>query len=175
MEDQGKKTHLTRHQRNILATAIDNAEDNVLATRREITEEVHQLVVISRQQQERLEIRVDNLTRKINDATTDTLDQISSIRKTLQSWGLTDDDDDVEGLRQKLLTLGFRTSEIERAALNETVDLTEDSNDTTCAQASASFSSTGSVGSEKMDKETNNKIKITVRARGQLDTPEDRN
>ena len=119
-----------------------------MATKREMNEEVRQLIKISRHQQARLEIRADILTRKMNDATASTLDQISTIRKSLQRWGLTDDDaEDIEpGQRKELLrsvlTLGFKTSEIEVAGLNETVDLTGDSNnDSTCTQASASFSS----------------------------------
>ena len=214
MEDQGKKSNLTRLQRDVLAAVIDDAEDRVVATKREINEEVHQLVKISRHQQARLEIRADILTRKLNDATTNTLDQISTIRKSLQRWGLTDDDaEDIDpGQRKELLrsvlTLGFRTSEIEGAGLNETIDLSGDSNDSICTQASVSVSSTegeaeggmvvrrlivrdggegvatpgeggeptalGAVGGERMDEETNNnKTVITMRARAQLDTPED--
>ena len=148
MEGQGKKSNLTRLQRDVLAAVIDDAEDKVVATKREVNEEVHQLIKISRHQQARLEVRADILTRKMNDATANTLDQISTIRRSLQRWGLTGDDaEDIEpGQRKELLrsvlTLGFKTSEIERAGLNETVDLTGDSNDSICTQASASFSST---------------------------------
>ena len=157
MEGQGKKSSLTRLQRDVLAAVIDDAEDKVMATKREMNEEVHQLIKISRHQQARLEIRADILTRKMSDATASTLDQISTIRKSLQRWGLTDDDaEDIEpGQRKELLrsvlTLGFKTSEIQGAGLNETVDLTGDSNDSTCTQASASFSSTeGEAGGGKV-------------------------
>ena len=145
MEGQGKKANLTRLQRDVLAAVIDDAEDRVVATKREMNEEVHQLIKISRHQQARLEVRADIMMRKMNDATANTLDQISTLRKSLQRWGLTDDDEaDIEpGQRKELLrsvlTLGFRTSEIEMAGLDETVDLTGDStNDSTCTQASAS-------------------------------------
>ena len=145
MEGQGKKPSLTRLQRDVLAAVIDDAEDRVVATKREMNEEVHQLIKISRHQQARLEVRADIMTRKMNDATANTLDQISTLRKSLQRWGLTEDDEeDIEpGQRKELLrsvlTLGFRASEIEVAGLDETVDLTGDStNDSTCTQASAS-------------------------------------
>lgn len=145
MEGQGKKSSLTRLQRDVLAAVIDDAEDRVVATKREMNEEVHQFIKISRHQQARLEVRADIMTRKMNDATANTLDQISTLRKSLQRWGLTDDDEeDIEpGQRKELLrsvlTLGFRSSEIEVAGLDETVDLTGDStNDSTCTQASVS-------------------------------------
>ena len=215
MERQGKKSSLTRLQRDVLAAVIDDAEDRVVATKREMNEEVHQLIKISRHQQARLEVRADIMMRKMNDATANTLDQISTLRKSLQRWGLTDDDEeDIEpGQRKELLrsvlTLGFRTSEIEMAGLDETVDLTGDStNDSTCTQASASPPSVkgeaeremvtrrlvvrddgegvvdsdgegepmalGAVGGEGERKEANNnKTPITIRARAQLNTPED--
>ena len=46
MEDQGKKPNLTRLQRDVLAAVIDDAEDRVVATKREINEEVHQLAIV---------------------------------------------------------------------------------------------------------------------------------
>ena len=157
MEGQGKKSSLTRLQRDVLAAVIDDAEDRVVATKREMNEEVHQLIKISRHQQARLEVRADIMTRKMNDATANTLDQISTLRKSLQRWGLTDDDEeDIEpGQRKELLrsvlTLGFRTSEIEVAGLDETVDLTGDStNDSTCTQASASLPSTEGEAEREM-------------------------
>ena len=145
MEGQGKKSSLTRLQRDVLAAVIDDAEDRVVATKREMNEEVHQFIKISRHQQARLEVRADIMVRKMNDATANTLDRISTLRKSLQRWGLADDDEeDIEPEQRKellrsVLTLGFRSSEIEVAGLDETVDLTGDStNDSTCTQASVS-------------------------------------